>query len=320
MITDVKKAAELLKSNDDFLILSHANPDGDTLGCAYGLCGMLQKMGKRAKVMCADEIAPRMEFLRDTVIQQSFEEKTIVSVDVADRKLLGDLDEVYGGRIFLAIDHHESRQEFAKYTLVDSDAAAACELIFQIAEEMNAQLDGEIASCLYTGLATDTGCFKYSNTTSRTHIIAAKLMAYEFDVSGINYKLFDMKSKGRLELEQAITQGMEFFCDDRVAVVWLTTELMDRFKGRVDSEDFNGLASLPRQVEGVIIGATVKQKGPATFKISVRTAEPINAGSVCALFGGGGHARAAGCTIEGSIEFVKAKLLPVFEKALKANE
>ena len=117
MITDVKKAAELLKSNDDFLILSHANPDGDTLGCAYGLCGMLQKMGKRAKVMCADEIAPRMEFLRDTVIQQSFEEKTIVSVDVADRKLLGDLDAVYGGRIFLAIDHHESRQEFAKYTL-----------------------------------------------------------------------------------------------------------------------------------------------------------------------------------------------------------
>ena len=298
MITDVKKAAELLKSNDDFLILSHANPDGDTLGCAYGLCGMLQKMGKRAKVMCADEIAPRMEFLRDTVIQQSFEEKTIVSVDVADRKLLGDLDAVYGGRIFLAIDHHESRQEFAKYTLVDPEAAAACELIFQRAEDMNAQLDGEIASC----------------------IIAAKLMAYEFDVSGINYKLFDMKSKGRLELEQAITQGMEFFCDDRVAVVWLTTELMDRFMGRVDSEDFNGLASLPRQVEGVIIGATVKQKGPATFKISVRTAEPINAGSVCALFGGGGHARAAGCTIEGSIEFVKAKLLPVFEKALKANE
>ena len=123
-----------------------------------------------------------------------------------------------------------------------------------------------------------------------------------------------------MELEQAIMQGMEFFCDDRVAVVWLTTELMDRFNGRVDSEDFNGLASLPRQVEGVIIGATVKQKGPATFKISVRTAEPINAGSVCALFGGGGHARAAGCTIEGSIEFVKAKLLPVFEKALKANE
>ncbi|MDE8718888.1 DHH family phosphoesterase, partial [[Eubacterium] siraeum] len=93
--------------------------------------------------MCADEIAPRMEFLRDTVIQQNYEEKTIVSVDVADRKLLGDLDAVYGGRIFLAIDHHESRQEFAKDTLVDSDAAAACELIFQIAEEMNAQLDGE---------------------------------------------------------------------------------------------------------------------------------------------------------------------------------
>ena len=288
MITDIKNAAKILKSNDDFLILSHANPDGDTLGCAYGLCGVLQKMGKRAKVMCADEIAPRMEFLRETVIQQNFEEKTIVSVDVADRKLLGDLDAVYGDKIYLAIDHHESRREFAKYTLVDPDAAAACELIYQIAEEMNAPLDGEIASCLYTGLATDTGCFKYSNTTGRTHIIAAKLMEHDFDVAGINYKLFDMKSKGRLELEQVITQGMEFFCDDKIAVV--------------------------------LLGATVKQKGPTTFKVSVRTAEPINAGSVCALFGGGGHARAAGCSIEGSIEFVRAKLLPVFEKALKANE
>lgn len=320
MITDVKNAAKILKSNDDFLILSHANPDGDTLGCAYGLCGVLQKMGKRAKVMCADEIAPRMEFLRETVIQQNFEEKTIVSVDVADRKLLGDLDAVYGDKIYLAIDHHESRREFAKYTLVDPDAAAACELIYQIAEEMNAPLDGEIASCLYTGLATDTGCFKYSNTTGRTHIIAAKLMEHDFDVEGINYKLFDMKSKGRLELEQVITQGMEFFCDDKIAVVWLTTEIMERFADKVDGEDFNGLASLPRQVEGVLLGATVKQKGPTTFKVSVRTAEPINAGSVCALFGGGGHARAAGCSIEGSIEFVRAKLLPVFEKALKANE
>ena len=88
----------------------------------------------------------------------------------------------------------------------------------------------------------------------------------------------------------------------------------------MDSEDFNGLASMARQIEGVQLGATVKQKAPTTFKVSVRTAEPINAGSVCALFGGGGHARAAGCSIEGNIEFVRAKLLPVFEKALKANE
>ena len=320
MIIDVKKAAEILRENDDFLILSHANPDGDTLGCAYGLCGILQKMGKRARAVCADAVSPRMEFLRDTVVQQNFEPKTIVSVDVADRKLLGDLDAQYGDKIKLAIDHHESRQLFAQYTLVEQNAAAACELIYKIAVELDAPVDGDIAACLYTGIATDTGCFKYSNTTPETHMIAAKLMEYDFDVSGINYKLFDMKSKGRLELEQAILQNMEFFCDDRIAVIWLTSDLMERFKGRVDSEDFNGLASMPRQIEGVQLGATVKQKAPTTFKVSVRTAEPINAGSVCALFGGGGHARAAGCSIEGNIEFVRAKLLPVFEKALKANE
>lgn len=319
MLIDRKKAAEILKENDDFLILSHANPDGDTLGCAYALCGILQKMGKRAKTLCADEPVPRMRFLQDTIVNQSFEEKTIVTVDVADKKLLGALDEQYGDNILLAIDHHESRREFAQYTLVDSGAAAACEIIYEVAAEMGAQLDGETAACLYTGLATDTGCFKYSNTTARTHIIAARLMEYDFPYEQINYNLFDLKTKGRIALEQRIMHDIEFYSDDRIAVVWLTSELINQFEGRVDTEDFNGLASLPRQIEGVILGVTVKQKSDNVFKVSMRSAEPINAAKVCALFGGGGHARAAGCTLEGSLEFVRAKLLPVLEKAVEIS-
>lgn len=318
MLIDRKKAAEILLSHDDFLILSHANPDGDTLGCAYALCRTLQTMGKRAKTLCADEIAHRMSFLKEAIADQNFEEKTIVTVDVADRKLLGALDEVYGDRILLAIDHHESRSEFAQYTLVDAGAAAACELIYEVAVEMGAKLDGQIAACLYTGIATDTGCFKYSNTTPRTHMIAAKLMEYDFPCSEINYNLFDLKTKGRIELEQNILQGMEFYSDDRIALVCITLDLIKRYEGRVDVEDFNGLASLPRQIEGVLLGVTIKQKDERLFKISMRSAEPINAAKICAVFGGGGHARAAGCTIEGSLEFVRAKLLPVLEKAVEA--
>ena len=180
-----------------------------------------------------------------------------------------------------------------------------------------AKLDGEIASCLYTGIATDTGCFRYTNTTPKTHMIAAKLMEYDFPYGDINYNLFDLKSRGRIELEQSIMNNMEYYSKDRIAMVCLTTELIKQHEGKVDIEDFNGLASMPRQIEGVLIGVTVKQKGESTFKVSMRSAEPINAAKICALFGGGGHARAAGCTIEGNLDFVKAKLLPVLEKAVE---
>lgn len=317
MLTDKKKAAQILLENDDFLILCHANPDGDTLGCGYGLCGILQKMGKRAKVLCADPVVSRMQYLKDSVVQQEFTEKTIVSVDVADTKLLGALEKQYGDKILLAIDHHESRKEFAQYTFVDPDAAAACELIYEIALEMGAELDGKIAACLYTGIATDTGCFKFTNTTTRTHRIAGELMAYDFPHGEINYQLFDLKSKGRIELEQRIIRDMEFTGNDKIAIVWLTLDIMREFGDRVDTEDFNGLASLPRQIEGVVLGVTVKQKEENLFKISMRSTEQINAAEVCGVFGGGGHARAAGCTIEGNLQFVKAKLLPVLEKAVE---
>jgi len=317
MLTDKKKAAQILSENDDFLILCHANPDGDTLGCGYGLCRILQNMGKRAKVRCADPVVSRMTFLKDSVTEQDFPEKTIVSVDVADTKLLGSLEEQYGDKILLAIDHQESSKEFAQYTFVDPDAAAACELIYEIALEMGVEIDGKVAACLYTGIATDTGCFKFTNTTSRTHRIAGELMAYDFPYGEINYQLFDLKSKGRIELEQRILRDIEFVADDKIAIVWLTLDVINEFADRVDTEDFNGLASLPRQIEGVVLGVTVKQKAENVFKVSMRSTEPINAAEVCGVFGGGGHARAAGCTIEGNLQFVRAKLLPIIEKAVE---
>ena len=110
---------------------------------------------------------------------------------------------------------------------------------------------------------------------------------------------------------------MEFTGNDKIAIVWLTLDIMKEFGDRVDTEDFNGLASLPRQIEGVVLGVTVKQKEENLFKISMRSTEQINAAEVCGVFGGGGHARAAGCTIEGNLQFVKAKLLPVLEKAVE---
>ncbi len=300
----LEQAAEFLKANDDFLILSHANPDGDTFGCSHGLCGALQRIGKRAKIECADPLADRLSFLREAIVQQDFEPKTIVSVDIADKSLLGKLEEKYGDKVDLAIDHHVSHVPFAKRIFVDDEAAAACEIIYDLVVLLGAKIDPVLARCIYTGIATDTGCFKFGNTTPATHLKAAKLMEYGFDCGAVNYRLFDMKSKARIALEQKVIEGMEFFAGGKGAVVALPKSLLDS----VDSEDINGISAIPRQIEGVEVGIVLKEKEDC-WKASMRS-NSVNVQELCGLFGGGGHIRAAGCSFKNqSLEEIKEKII-----------
>lgn len=287
----LEQAAEFLLNNDNFLILSHASPDGDTEGCAYGLCGALQRIGKKAKTACSDPLSERFSYLKEAVTEQDFEEKIIVSVDVADKSLLGDLEEVYGGRVDLAIDHHVSHRPFAERIFVDDTAAAACEVIFDLVKLLGENtLDEQTAKCLYTGIATDTGCFKFGNTTGVTHEKAGKLMEYGFDAAALNYLLFDMKTKERIELERYVFENIEFFAEDKGAIIALSKELLDS----VDVEDVNGISALPRQIQGVEVGIVLKQKKDC-WKVSLRS-NKVNVQEICGLFGGGGHLRAAGCS------------------------
>lgn len=287
----LEQAAEFLLNNDNFLILSHANPDGDTEGCAYGLCGALQRIGKKAETACSDPLSERFSYLKEAVTEQDFEEKIIVSVDVADKSLLGDLEEKYGDKIDLAIDHHVSHRPFAERIFVDDTAAAACEIIFDLVKLLGENtLDEKTAKCLYTGIATDTGCFKFGNTTGVTHEKAGKLMEYGFDAASLNYLLFDMKTKERIELERYVFENIEFFAEDKGAIIALSKELLDS----VDVEDVNGISALPRQIQGVEVGIVLKQKKDS-WKASLRS-NKVNVQEICGLFGGGGHLRAAGCS------------------------
>ncbi len=309
----LEQAAEFLKANDDFLILSHANPDGDTFGCSHGLCGALQRIGKRAKIECADPLADRLSFLREAIVQQDFEPKTIVSVDIADKSLLGKLEEKYGDKVDLAIDHHVSHVPFAKRIFVDDEAAAACEIIYDLVVLLGAKLDPVLARCIYTGIATDTGCFKFGNTTPVTHLKAAKLMECGFDCGAVNYRLFDMKSKARIALEQKVIEGMEFFAGGKGAVVALSKSLLDS----VDSEDINGISAIPRQIEGVEVGIVLKEKEDS-WKASMRS-NSVNVQALCGLFGGGGHVRAAGCSFKNqTLEEIKEKIISAVTKAIEA--
>lgn len=312
-IVTIREAADFLKAHDNFLILSHANPDGDTLGCAFALCSALQKLGKKAKNICADEISSRFGFMKDAVIGQDFEPETIISVDVADKRLLGDLEAVYGDKVALAVDHHVSHVDFAERKLVEADASACGQTIYKLILEMGAELDDKIAACIYTAIATDSGCFKYSSVSPETHIIAAELLKFDFGFDKLNYIFFDMKTKERISLEETIYRSLEYYFDGKCALVVLTRELLDS----VDDEDGNGISAIPRQIEGVEVGVVLKEKKDG-WKASLRSNSSADVQKICTVFGGGGHTKAAGCSFKNmTAEEAKKELLGVIEKELR---
>lgn len=307
MNISVKETAEFLVSRDNYYILTHQSPDGDTMGSGFALCYALRQMGKKANVLCSDEFPKRYHFMHEGYEPQKFSPETIVAVDVADTKLLGAKLSGYGDYVNLCIDHHVSNENYAERLLVQPDAAAACEVLYQVLCELEIDFTRQIAECIYTGIATDTGCFKYGNTTQLAHIIAAELMEYGIRMEQINREMFDIKSKARLKVEQYIISAMEYYLDDKCAMVAVTQDTM-KSAGLVP-EEFEGIAGMSVQTEGVQVGVVIKEKDEGRFKISMRSASDVDVSEICQKFGGGGHVKAAGCTLEGPLQDVKLRLL-----------
>ena len=313
-MADLQRAAELLLSWDKILILSHRSPDGDTLGCASALSRALIALGKAVQFNCADEVPEKFAYMFRGVEFGDFEPEYIVTVDVADKALLGTLEPL-GEKTDLAIDHHETHRPFAKEIWVEGKAAAACQLITRLIPALGAQITPEIADCLYTGISTDTGCFKYPNATPETYRIAADLIELGAHAADINRVMFDTKSRTAIELLKRVYSDMEFFHGGRCAVLCLTEELIAS-TGAQES-DLDGVSSIVRQVEGVQFGMTIRERGENEYKVSLRATEPANAAEVCMQFGGGGHKGAAGCTIHAPLEEVKARIVAACGEALE---
>ena len=314
MKIELDNAVKLLCGFDNVLILIHHFPDGDTLGCGYALCRALQSLGKKARVECCDEISHRYDFITSAVNMQDFEQEHIVAVDVADNKLLGSLNEKYGDKVELCIDHHASNTMYAAQTYVDANAAAACEIIYEIILALGAKIDKDIANALYTGIATDTGCFKFTNTTAKTHIVAAKLIDAGADYGEINRIMFDTKSKSRIAVERMVLENIMFSHGDKIALVTLSQDMIRESKA--EDGELEGITSLPRTIEGVIIGITLRERRDGKYKISLRTHAPISASELCAKFGGGGHDRAAGCEIADTLENTRDMMINAAEQML----
>lgn len=308
MKIEFSRAVEKLKKADNILILTHRNPDGDTLGSGFALMRALKKMGKKAKLLNNDEIPSKYSYLYKGISEEDFTEEFIVSVDVAEIKLLGDsIREKYGDRIDLSIDHHESSRFYAEETYVEPDSASACEIIYLIIKALGVSVDSDIASCVYTGLTTDTGCFKYSNVTPRTHLIAAELIACGANHSKINEMMFDTKTFGSIMLEKLCYENLEMFCEGKVAVISVTKKMLSDCG--VDKSALDAIKPITRQIEGVGIGITVKEEDNGKTGVSVRTSEDYDASLICANFGGGGHIRAGGCEFSTTVEEAKKKII-----------
>lgn len=296
MKIELNEAVDFLKANDKFLILMHGNPDGDTLGCGSALCGALQRMGKKARVLCPDHVPARFDYMERAYEKQEFEPETIVTVDVADSKLLGELQSI-GDNADLCIDHHISNTEYAKRLLLRHDYAAAAELVYEVIKALEVEIDVPLANCIYTGIATDTGCFKFSNTSPQSHIYAAELLALGVEKTMINYIMFEMKTPGRIRLEQEVLRTVKYFADGHVALIFTSLDMLNSITD-IDSDDVGALAALPRQIQGVDIGLSIKEKKPGLYKASLRSSERINVAEIARAFGGGGHDRASGCSFE----------------------
>lgn len=299
MKIDFKECAKLLLQQNNILILTHAHPDGDTLGSGFALCRALMQIGKKARVINDDEIPKKYNYLFDDIDFEDFEPSYIVAVDVATENLLGSLQDKYAGKIDLCVDHHLTNTEFAKKLLL-RDYPAACEIIYMLINEMGVKIDKKIADCLYTGISTDTGCFRYASTTAQSYRIAAELIDLGADNGKINRAMFETKSKTYVALEKLALNNMKMFCNDRVAVITVTQDMYA--KTGSNEQETEALAPLTRQIEGVEIGITIREKADRTCKASIRTYESVNAAALAKNFGGGGHAQAAACRFDCSVD------------------
>lgn len=312
MRIDINQCAKLLKDNDNILILTHAHPDGDTLGCGFALCRALMKLCKICAVINSDVIPKKYNYLFDDIAPIRFKPGYVVAVDVATPNLLGDLNGQY--HIDLCIDHHGTNTEYADNLLLE-DTPAACEIMYDVIKALGAPIDSKMAGCLYTGLTTDTGCFRYASTTAKTYRVAADLIELGADNGTINRVMFETKTKTYASLERMALESMEFFENERVAVITVTQDMYK--KTGSNEQETEALAPLTRQVEGVEIGITIREKADGTCKASLRTFESVNAAELARAFGGGGHSQAAACRFECGVDEAKAQLVEKCGELLK---
>lgn len=294
------EAAAFLAERDGFVIFTHANPDGDTIGSAAALVRILRTLGKKAWAICADKIPQKLAFLdKDGIFLNEVPQyiETPVSVDVASTAVLGGLGQVCDC-FELSIDHHKVNSLPCKRLLVKPDYIANGEIIYELALTMGVKTDYDIAEALYAAICSDSGGFRYSNTRPETLEYAAEFLRAGIDFAAINRRLFEQKTVAQVKLEREAYNALSLHCGNRLAIVAIDEAAVERC-GASDT-DFDSVNQIPRQLQGVEVSAVIRPKD-GEVKVSLRSNEYYDVSALAMRFGGGGHLHAAGYRFCGTV-------------------
>lgn len=312
-LTRAEVAARLLEGND-YLILTHRRPDGDTLGSAAALCLGLRQLGKTAWILENPQTTEKfLPMLAGLTCREVSESASILCVDVAAANMLPESFSRLLDRLWLRIDHHATGADFTPFSLVDGSSAACGELIYDILTHLGVALDVPLANALYTAISTDTGCFRFANTTAHTFTVAAECARVSPDLYALNNLHFSTVSLPRLRLQGYMLDNALFFQQDQICICPIPPEVEDRLG--VTEDDMDNISGFPRTIAGVKIAATLRQeRDTGRIKLSLRAAPGYDAGALCALLGGGGHPGAAGASLEMSMDQAVQAVIDILPK------
>lgn len=303
------ECAKWLSSRDNFLIVTHIRPDGDTLGSAAALCSALRRAGKNASMYANPEITPKyMQYVSKYIAEDASYEHT-VAVDVAERKMLA---QGFDGEIELCIDHHPTNPNYSSELLLHAEKASCGESVLELIKELCGDVTPEEASLLYIAVSTDCGGFRYANVNAETFSAASELSRYGAEIQKLNFTLFRQVSRARIVLEGSICAGLRFYKDGKVVVATVTEKMMQ--DAGATENDCDDLAGIPGRVEGCVVSLLIRELEPGKCKVSARSHPVFDVSKVCSKFGGGGHKMASGCTIPADPDKTREMLLTAIDE------
>lgn len=295
------ETARFLLERDHYTILTHCRPDGDTTGSAAALCLGLRQLGKTAHVLKNPEVSDRFAWLHAGLTKDAPEAgDTLVCVDTASPGMVPKAFASWKEGITLRIDHHGSATSFTQWELVDAGSASCAEIVWDVLVLMGVTPDKSIAEAAYVGLSTDTGCFRYANTTAHTFATAAQCAQAGARIYELNQELFETNTLARLKMQAWIVDHMRLLREGQMAISAIPKAVEQEIG--VTEDDMDNISSFPRTVAGVKMAATLRETADGTTKLSVRAIPGFDATVVTVKFGGGGHKGAAGASIKLPLE------------------
>lgn len=296
-------AAELSKEGATLLV-THVQPDGDAIGSLLGLGLAMQAAGFNVTMFSVDGVPARYSFLPGAEkiavgSLPSLDFQRVVTLDCSDHLRIAPIWEEVREKIIINIDHHQTNHYFGTLNLVDEKAAATGEIIYELLGELKLPMDAQVAAALYVAVSTDTGSFKFENTTPRTHQIAAKLLEAGAKPGEISPKVFDVRSREATFILRSALQSLCFSDGGRIA--WMTLTEDDMAKSGARDEDLEGVVNFAKNIENVEVGLLFRARPDGTVRVGFRSYS-VDVSKVAAMFGGGGHARAAGCTLAADLK------------------